>query len=60
MLDFGDGPEEFLVGSVEELRSGFDVITPGSPLGTALLGRRSGDVVLSGTVTVTIVSVRQH
>jgi transcription elongation factor GreA len=57
VLDFGTGPEEFLVGSVEELRSGFDVITPGSPLGIALLGHHAGDVVRSGPVEVTVVDV---
>ena len=40
-VDFGDGPEDFLLGSVEEAGEGVDVITPGSPLGRALLGARS-------------------
>lgn len=37
-LDLGDGPETFLLGSVDEATDSFDVITPSSPLGKALLG----------------------
>ncbi|WP_375478503.1 GreA/GreB family elongation factor [uncultured Jatrophihabitans sp.] len=44
-VDFGDGPEDFLLGSVEQAAVGLDVITPGSPLGRALLGSRAGDTV---------------
>lgn len=40
-----DDVERFLVGSIEERVEGVDVITPGSPLGQALLGRRAGEVV---------------
>jgi hypothetical protein len=31
-LDLGDGPETFLLGSVDEATDSFDVITPNSPL----------------------------
>ena len=44
-VDFGDGPEDFLLGSVEEAGEGVDVITPGSPLGRALLGASVGSTV---------------
>jgi transcription elongation factor GreA len=44
-LDFGDGPESLLIGSVEESGGGFDVITPNSPLGRALPGAGVGTTV---------------
>ena len=44
-LDLGEGPETFLLGSVDEATDGFDVITPSSPLGKALLGARVGSSV---------------
>jgi transcription elongation factor GreA len=44
-LDFGDGPETFLLGSMDEAAEGVDVITPSSPLGQALLGARVGATV---------------
>ncbi|HEX3336621.1 MAG TPA: GreA/GreB family elongation factor [Jatrophihabitans sp.] len=44
-VDFGDGPESFLLGSVDQAVDGFDVITPSSPLGRALLGARVGSSV---------------
>jgi transcription elongation factor GreA len=44
-LDLGDGPETFLLGSVDEATDRFDVITPNSPLGKALLGARVGSSV---------------
>jgi len=44
-LDFGDGPESFLLGSVDEAGDSFDVITPNSPLGQALHGARAGSTV---------------
>jgi transcription elongation factor GreA len=37
--------DRFLVGSIEERRSDVAVVSPASPLGQALLGRRKGDVV---------------
>ena len=37
--------ERYLVGSIEERREGVSVVSPGSPLGKALLGRRAGEVV---------------
>jgi transcription elongation factor GreA len=40
-----DTPETFLIGSIEERGGDLDVISPGSPLGQAVLGRTVGDVV---------------
>jgi transcription elongation factor GreA len=40
-----DEPERFLIGSIEERVGGVDVISPGSPLGKALLGTTVDDVV---------------
>src|SRR5438552_9051654 len=37
--------ERYLIGSIEERRDDLSVISPGSPLGTALVGRQVGDVV---------------
>src|SRR5690242_9665588 len=44
-IGLGDGPETFLLGSVDEATDSFDVITPSSPLGKALLGARPGSSV---------------
>lgn len=40
-----DDIEHYLVGSIEERHSDLPVISPASPLGQALLGRRRGDTV---------------
>src|SRR5258706_10737121 len=40
-----DDSERYLVGSIEERRDDLEVISPGSPLGKALLGNRVGDIV---------------
>lgn len=60
-----EGDEEtssYLVGSIEERGSAYDVISPGSPLGKVLLGGVPGDVVSyeapGGRFDVTIVAVR--
>jgi transcription elongation factor GreA len=50
-VDFGDGPEEYLLGSVEQAGEGVDVITPGSPLGRALVGAAPGSTVEYRTAT---------
>ena len=56
-----DEVERYLVGSIEERHSGAQVVSPGSPLGQALMGRRAGDTVSydspSGKLEVQIVSV---
>jgi transcription elongation factor GreA len=41
-LDFGDGPETYLVGSVEQAVAGVDTVTPASALGRALVGTEVG------------------
>ena len=40
-----DDAERYLIGSIEERHDDLEVISPGSPLGTALLGRKVGDIV---------------
>ena len=55
-------PEKYLVGSIEERRDGIDVISPGSPLGAALLGSSVGDDVqfespAGGMLTVNVVAI---
>jgi transcription elongation factor GreA len=40
-----DEAERFLIGSIEEKGADLDLLTPGSPLGRALLGARVGDWV---------------
>src|SRR3982074_453445 len=40
-----DESERYLIGSIEERHDDLDVISPGSPLGTALLGHKIGDIV---------------
>jgi transcription elongation factor GreA len=56
-----DEVERYLVGSIEERVAGTSVISPGSPLGKALMGKRAGErvtyVAPSGTKTVEIVAV---
>lgn len=57
-----DDTSTYLLGSIEERGTGYDVISPGSPLGRALLGRSPGEVVTceapGGRFDVEIVSVR--
>jgi len=40
-----DEEEQYLIGSIEERRDGIDVMSPTSPLGSQLLGKRAGDEV---------------
>ncbi|QIG42498.1 hypothetical protein G5V58_06665 [Nocardioides anomalus] len=44
-LDLGDGDETYLIGPVEQAFAGVDTITPGSPLGQAILGAEVGSTV---------------
>ena len=59
--DGDDEVERFLVGSIEERHDELNVVSPGSPLGQALLGKASGDVVEyqapGGTLRVEIVQI---
>jgi transcription elongation factor GreA len=41
-VDLGDGPETYLLGSVDDAFDGLDVITPASPLGKVLQGAAVG------------------
>jgi len=56
-----DDIESFLVGSIEERNQELSVVSPGSPLGQALLGRAPGEVVEydapGGTLRVEIVRI---
>ena len=56
-----DEVERYLLGSIEERRDDVSVISPGSPLGQALMGRKVGETVEyeapSGTLRVDIVDV---
>ncbi len=56
-----DEVERYLVGSIEERDAGAPVISPGSPLGQALMGKKAGAIVTydapSGQLEVEIVSV---
>jgi len=45
-LDLGDGPETFVVGSVEQAAAGVETVTPASPLGKAILGAAVGSTVV--------------
>ncbi|MEY2438168.1 MAG: transcription elongation factor GreA, partial [Acidimicrobiaceae bacterium] len=40
-----DDTERYLIGSIEERTSDVEVMSPGSPMGQALLGHRAGDIV---------------
>ena len=52
-----DDTERFLIGSIEERHDDLDVISPGSPLGAALVGARPGDLVEFETPTGATLSV---
>lgn len=41
-VDLGDGPEKFLLGSIEQAGEDLDVISPSSPLGKVLQGASVG------------------
>ena len=61
-LRYEDDTQEFFLGSIEEKPDGIPVVSPTSPLGEALLGKKAGDDVAydapSGPLRVTIVSIR--
>lgn len=61
-MEGDDEPSAYLIGSIEERGTGYDVISPASPLGQALLGHRPGERVVyeapAGSLSVEIVSVR--
>jgi len=53
-----DEAEKYLIGSIEERRDGVTVMSPGSPLGQALMGASPGDTVTfeapNGPLNVTV------
>jgi transcription elongation factor GreA len=59
--DDEDETQEFFVGSIEERQGGLTVVSPGSPLGQAVVGRSAGETVEyaapGGTLRVEIVKV---
>jgi transcription elongation factor GreA len=60
--DGDDDTERYLIGSIEEKSADHEVMSPGSPLGQALLGAKPGEVVdfiapNGNTLKVEIVSV---
>ena len=61
-MEGDDEPSTYLVGSIEERGTGYDVISPGSPLGKALLGHTAGEVVTfeapAGKFAVEILAIR--
>lgn len=56
-----DDPEQYLVGSIEEKRDDVMVVSPGSPMGIALLGAAVGDDVEydspGGSIKIEIVAI---
>ena len=56
-----DDVERYLIGSIEERREDMAVVSPGSPLGQALLGHKAGETVEydapSGSLKVEIVEI---
>jgi transcription elongation factor GreA len=62
MMEGDDDTSTYLIGSIEEKGRGYDVISPGSPLGKALLGHAPGDKVIyeapGGRFVVQILTVR--
>ena len=61
LYDGDDDPEKYLVGSIEEHRDDLAVVSPGSPMGGALLGASVGDTVEyespGGTLSVKVVEI---
>ena len=59
--DDEDDTQQFFVGSIEERRGDLTVVSPGSPLGQALLGHQAGETVEyaapGGTLRVEVVAV---
>jgi transcription elongation factor GreA len=61
-FDGDEDVERYLVGSIEERTDGIDVVSPGSPLGEALMGASVGDTVTyeaqpGRPLTVKVVSI---
>ncbi len=58
----GEEPETYLLGVREEKREDYDILTPESPIGSAITGHAAGDTVVakvpSGELTIELVDVR--
>lgn len=56
-----DDVEKYLIGSIEERRDGVTIMSPGSPLGQALMGSAPGDTVTfeapAGPLDVVVVDI---
>ena len=56
-----DDTEKYLVGSIEERHEEYEVVSPGSPLGASLMGKKAGDKtsydVKGNQIEVEVVSV---
>ena len=56
-----DDVEQYLIGSIEERRDGVTVMSPGSPMGKALIGAKPGESVSyespGGEMSVEVVSI---
>jgi transcription elongation factor GreA len=56
-----DATESYLVGHIEERHADYEVVSPGSPLGASLMGKKPGDKtsyeVNGNSIAVEIVSV---
>ncbi len=56
-----DTVEQYLIGSIEERRDGIDVLSPGSPMGQALMGAKVDETVSfdapAGAINVTIKAI---
>ncbi len=61
--DSEDMAERYLIGNMEEQADGVDVISPSSPLGSALDGAEAGATITyeapNGALTVTVLRVEQ-
>jgi transcription elongation factor GreA len=61
-MEGDDETSTYLIGSIEERGTGYDVVSPGSPLGKALLGHAPGETVTyeapGGSFEVDIIAVR--
>jgi transcription elongation factor GreA len=60
-MEGDDETSTYLIGSIEERGTGYDVISPGSPLGKALIGHGPGETVTyeapAGNFEVVIIAV---
>jgi transcription elongation factor GreA len=58
VLDFAGEIEEFYVGPIEEAAGGVDVVTPESPIGSALMGKAAGATVQVNGSKITLVTIK--